>query len=136
MAKLSEIRLIILMRTDLASLNPGKAIAQGSHAAHAAVFHAKASKDENLHDMVKEWEHQSSDKSFGTCIVLGVKEFQMRQAVDIALELGIHAGIVRDDTYPLQDGETLHLIPLDTCAYIFGRKDDTALATQGLELYP
>jgi hypothetical protein len=27
------------------------------------------------------------------------------------------------------------LIPLDTCAYIFGRKDDTALATQGLELY-
>jgi peptidyl-tRNA hydrolase len=49
MAKLSEIRLIILMRTDLASLNPGKAIAQGSHAAHAAVFHAKASKGKPPH---------------------------------------------------------------------------------------
>jgi len=35
---------------------------------------------------------------------------------------------------PLLDGETLHLVPLNSC--MFGRKDDAKLALDGLNLMP
>jgi peptidyl-tRNA hydrolase len=134
--KQPPVYLYILMRTDLASMNPGKAVAQGTHAANQCVWEISQKMvaqmeqtppslqkdDDELAALLKEWEDESG-KGFGTCICLGVTERQMRAKVETAQRLGLHAGITHDPTYPLQDGDSFHLIPLDTCGFVFGRKD-------------
>jgi peptidyl-tRNA hydrolase len=124
--------LYLLIRNDLASMNAGKAVAQGSHAANQMVFEGRRFNSdplndqgynaEELGDLLDQWE--DSANGFGTCICLTVTEAQMRSTVAAAKKAGLHANICHDPTYPLRDGETLHLIPLDTCAYVFGRKVD------------
>ena len=117
--------LYILMRTDLDSMNPGKAMAQASHASNAFVSNAEPgyNVDEELFNA---WQ-QSTPQGFGTVLVLGVTESQMRGAVTVADQCGFMSDIVHDPTYPLRDGDTVHFIPLDTCAYVFGDKDDEIL---------
>lgn len=158
--KPQPVYLYILMRTDLASMNPGKAVAQGSHAANQMAFQAR--RFDTVRPLLEEWERDgaletvynriraenagaSFDKltdelkkarddfdanykpgnsdGFGTCICLGVTERQMRAKIDAARRLGYHAGITHDPSYPLRDGDSFHLIPLDTCGFVFGRKD-------------
>lgn len=125
----SPVYMYILMRTDLASMNPGKAVAQGAHAANQCV------EDGPHPDLLKEWQAQSG-KGFGTTITLGVDEREMRRRVSIAKAMHLHAEIVHDPSYPLLDGKCLHLIPLDTCAYVFGRKSDVEIALRDLDLMP
>ena len=120
--------LYILMRNDLASLNPGKAMAQASHAGSAFVHNADPGYniDEELYNAWKE----STTQGFGTVLVIEVNEAQMINAVEVAESCGVDAfpsGIVHDPTYPLQDGDTTHFIPVDTCGYIFGDKDNPVL---------
>lgn len=140
--------LYILMRNDLASMNAGKGMAQASHASNAFVRHMnrEETSDEQKKLFVK-WELET-EQGFGTVLVLGVNETQMRTAVDIAEKLDYVAGVVHDPTYPilvpLELGMTLAemdnhsvfevgekanyvTIPLDTCAYIFGDKNDPVL---------
>jgi peptidyl-tRNA hydrolase len=119
--KQAPVYLYILMRTDLGSMNPGKAVAQGTHAANQCVFHARQG-SADLGKLLQEWEGETG-KGFGTCICLGVTERQMRTKVAMAQRLGFHADITHDPSYPLKDGDSFHLIPLDTCGYVFGRKD-------------
>ncbi len=132
--------LYILMRNDLASLNAGKAVAQGTHAANQMVGDLRKEmgrqlvfKPGSIHAALNVWEHEA--RHFGTCIVLSVNEAQMRASVAKALgdALPSHAGICHDPTYPLMDGKTLHLIPVDTCAYVF---DYPARAKRHLVGYP
>ena len=117
--------LYILMRTDLDSMNPGKAMAQASHASNAFAHNAEPgyNVDEELFNA---WQ-QSTTQGFGTVLVLGVTESQMRGAVTVADQCGFMSDVVHDPTYPLRDGDTVHFIPLDTCAYVFGDKDDEIL---------
>lgn len=120
--------LYILMRTDMDSMNPGKAMAQASHASNAFVSNAEPGYniDEELFNA---WQG-STPQGFGTVLVLGVNEAQMRTAVEVAESFGVDkfpCDIIHDPTYPLQDGDTTHFIPLDTCGYIFGDKDDPVL---------
>ena len=131
----SPVYLYILMRTDLASMNPGKAVAQGAHAANQCIYEARNSGKEDLVTMVAEWEAETQ-KGFGTTITLAVKERELRNFVTIGKALGIHCGNTHDPTYPLRDGEFLHLIPLDTCGYFFGRKNELEIVLKGLELHP
>lgn len=128
--------LYILMRNDLASLNFGKAVAQGSHAANQMVHEAviKGKSDIDLRNILIEWGMEAN--GFGTCIVLSVNEEQMRQTIAKAKENGLHAGITHDPTYPLQDGQSFHLIPLDTCAYVFARKADAKPYVSSFSLMP
>lgn len=132
--------LYILMRNDLASLNAGKAVAQGTHAANQMVGELRKQagnalfyKPDSLITALNVWEKEANH--FGTCIVLAVNEAQMRASVAKALgdALPSHAGICHDPTYPLLDGKTLHLIPVDTCAYVF---DYPARAKRHLVGYP
>jgi hypothetical protein len=120
--------LYILMRNDLASMNAGKAVAQGTHAANQMIFEGMIRTDpfgafldpdgtKLLLDMVGEWSREA--RGFGTCIVLGASERQMRASVASAKEARIHAGITHDPSYPVKDGESFYTVPLDTCAYIF-----------------
>ncbi len=120
--------LYILMRTDLESMNPGKSMAQASHASNAFVHLADSGYNVRLFE---EWK-ESTPQGFGTVLVLGVNEAQMRTAVHVADSCGtdqIVCGIVHDPTYPIVDGDTVHHVPLDTCAYVFGDKEDPLLSS-------
>lgn len=119
-------RLYVLMRTDLASMNPGKAVAQGAHAANQCVRDVGIAGDADQRALLEMWEDQTVN-GFGTTITLGVNEAGMRSAVTVAKALGLHAGTVHDPTYPLIDGDAVHLIPLDTCAFVFGRSSDCSM---------
>jgi hypothetical protein len=86
-----------------------------------------------------EWENQTPD-GFGTCYVLGAKIADIRLAMDLCKKASkemhgiIDFSIVHDPTYPIKDGEVFHSIPLDTCAYIFGKKQDIFCAIEELNL--
>jgi len=128
--------LYILMRNDLASMNAGKGMAQASHASNAFWKHINDTYFDLLEDddtvgleierLANIWQ-MDTNQGFGTVLVLGVNEVQMRTAVDIAEKLDYVAGVVHDPTYPLVDGDFCHFLPLDTCAYIFGDKNDPLL---------
>ena len=131
--------LYILMRTDLASMNPGKAMAQASHAGSTFVHNAEPgyNVDEELFNA---WQKETP-QGFGTVLVLGVTEVQMRTAVAVAESFGVDkfpCEIIHDPTYPLQDGDTTHFIPVDTCGYIFGDKENITLQAilQNFEVHP
>lgn len=115
---MSDAVLYILMRADLASLNPGKACAQATHAANQCI--AEGTEPQKAHALAG-W---AEGRGFGTCIVLSVGDAEdMRAIVGAASAAGYHAGVTHDPEYPLRDGTFTHLIPLDTCAYLFGPRD-------------
>lgn len=125
--------LYILMRSDLDSMNSGKGMAQASHASNAFVKEMNESLliSENLPNSVmqrlfNEWQLQTP-QGFGTVLVLAVNEIEMLTAVEVARKLSIVAEVIHDPTYPLQDGDFCHFLPLNTCAYIFGDKNDLLL---------
>ncbi len=120
--------LYILMRTDLDSMNPGKAMAQASHASNQFV----ATLPKDAHDIYDEW---LQCNGFGTVLVLGVNEAQMRTSVAVANALDLVSDVVHDPTYPLRDGDSTHLIPLDTCAFVFGNKEDCTPVVGNFELH-
>ena len=145
--------LYILMRRDLKSMNPGKAMAQASHASNAFVKHANdeiasfagdAERHSEWRDLFEQWQN-STPQGFGTVLVLGVNQDAMRVAVGVAGQLGYISGIVTDPTYPYIVGnEEAALISKDhdsadriykpdstvlfrredTCGYIFMDKND------------
>lgn len=114
--------LYILMRDDLESMNMGKGIAQGSHATNDFEQTYQRVDRDDLHggafiDAVDEWRE---DRSFGLCYTLACRpdqwEFIMSLLDDGSTWRG---GVIHDGTYPINDGETTHYIPLDTCAWVF-----------------
>jgi len=111
--------LYVLMRTDLDSLNPGKAMAQSNHA-FGALKSAIRSNIMRQKDYI-EWQQQTT-QDFGTVVVLGGNVGGIQAALDdiTRLKLPVVAGWVHDPEYPIKDGEVIHVIPLDTCAYMFG----------------
>lgn len=120
----------ILMRNDLASMVPGKGMAQSAHASSAFAEDMKLIKVEiKLAELYKLW-LATSDQGFGTVLTLGVNEVEMRATVKVvhALDADVVADIIHDPSYPLKDGDFTHYIPLDTCAYVFGDKNDPLLA--------
>lgn len=149
--------LYILMRTDLPSMNPGKAMAQASHASNAFVFAMKEAREDGLHTfepslepmgpLFDAWQAETH-QGFGTVLVLGVTEEQMQTAVDLAKRLGFASDTVLDPTYPAHlDKEAVDLVdesvwtlsPVpagdkmvtfrseETSAYVFGDKNDPML---------
>jgi hypothetical protein len=62
-------------------------------------------------------------------------ESNLLKHVQIAKDDGLQADIVFDPTYPIKDGEATHLVPVNTCGYIFGEKSLCALVIKDLLLY-
>lgn len=107
--------LYILMRTDIPSMNPGKAMAQASHASNAFVSKLnelrKLAKDNNdkrdyiPHQLEMEahgWE-TSTDQGFGTVLVLGCELDDIRKiagSVQVEQPTDLLFGSVVDPTYP------------------------------------
>jgi peptidyl-tRNA hydrolase len=103
--------------TDSLSRHSGKIAAQVGHAATKMILDGFAPKK-----LISKW---AGDRGFGVKIVLSASPEDMYQAVELAGEVNVAAGIVYDPSFPVHDGSVLHLIPLDTCAYFFGMKSDT-----------
>lgn len=117
--------LYILMRNDLDSMNPGKACAQAAHAANQFV---ELNRDDPF---VKEWQN-STIGGFGTTLVFGAPKHIVEDISDAIEKIfgyenvmteRIIRGIVNDPTYPVKDGQCTHYISVDTCAYMFGDRD-------------
>lgn len=94
-----DLRLYILMRTDLPSMNPGKAMAQASHASN------QFWKNHQDLDLAKEWA-ASTTGGFGTVLVLGASLEEIKsveytiEAFEAVNHNKIPRGMVIDPTYP------------------------------------
>jgi predicted transcriptional regulator len=111
--------LYILCRTDMESLrNPGLLAAQACHAANAAVHECGT----HEHRAAMSFWQLETSQGFGTTITLDVDYQTMKDVVATCQLYGAHAGIILDPTYPLRDGSYTHLIPVETCGYVFGSK--------------
>lgn len=143
----------LLMRNDLSTMNDGKAMAQSMHVGGALQNHmdrgtGMGDELEANFMLFKQWKEQTS-QGYGTVLTLEVNDTQMRWAVKVARMLGFTlSGFLIDPTYPyIVPTELAKLIPeeLDTeprvykgketvlfrseetCAYIFGDKNDPLL---------
>lgn len=146
-----EPRLYLLVRNDIESLNAGKAVAQGSHAGHkfmwamlGAAFDDQNMRRPEVKDAFNDWVHQADlahgqmveEQGFGTAIALHATPEQMEKAVRYARLIGMPAAIAHDPTYPLKDGSKVHLIPLDTVAYVFCGRIAGEMLMSRLSLMP
>ncbi len=150
--------LYILMRTDLPSMNPGKAMAQASHASNAFIHRmdTKGTGKTAINDMVNAWRIET-EQGFGTVLVLGATGNQINNIltdVKTLLPADVMADAVIDPSYPYRvTGEIANIIMNDTiykgdaeftltrsettCAYIFGDKDGSAGSlVRDLKLHP
>lgn len=120
MDKKIEPALYILMRTDLASMTPGRAVAQGSHAANKFTYTMDAQGRSTCRPY-QMWLDAAGGQGFGTVIVLdGGSMADIEKTIDALDNAGImYADIVTDPTYPVKDGEFVHYVNINTCAYVF-----------------
>lgn len=152
--------LYILMPLDIPSMNPGKAMAQASHASNAFIYGTRQvpinygtpqqpeyrlgwsdmdlGVHKNVSNTVDSWE-ESTPQGFGTTIVLGIPEgTSLWSIVEEARSEGFIADVVVDPTYPIRDGRLTHYAPADTCAYVFtnSRKHNQVEALKKFDLHP
>lgn len=133
--------LYILMRTDLPSMNAGKAMAQASHASNAFINNYVNEVSSHSGPDIADWQKETA-QGFGTVLVLGVTGPELRAAIKKANDLGVPADIIIDPSYPYRvNGEVATLIDTEsatiyegnkeytlyrsefTCGYVFGPKD-------------
>lgn len=143
------------MRTDLPSMNPGKAMAQASHASNKFIFELGKFTDVpqemiHLYDEANNWQRQTT-QGFGTVLVLGCElgDIYNLEQLGGTLISNYICGTVVDPTYPyIVDTEIANLIDpskhtIDnqmirnnksvcfrseiTCAYAFSEKNNPIL---------
>lgn len=134
------VKLYILVRTDLASMNAGRTAAQ---CAHAANYFVKAAREvieclEDPNDQFiknfEEWENET-DQGFGTTIVLDGGSQEDIQIKLESIDDQYFNAIVRDPEYPLQDGGFVHILKdVMTCAFVFPY-NEVDLGLKDLNLY-
>lgn len=148
----SPYRLYILMRTDLPSMPPGRAMAQAAHAANQFIH------EYGNRSAVKDW--QKDANGFGTTICLAATKSIIEDVVERACNIGHEAGLVYDPTYkfdvpselaPLilvnaltaptitkDDGSCIMFRNELTCGYLFISKDspDREMLVGSLALHP
>ncbi len=128
---MSDIVQFILVRTDMESMSRGRIAAQCVHAGNQMVCHINGLQRDKISSgevmkyalYLQEWEAQTG-YGFGTCYVMDVDEEKLSNVIEEANSKGFLSGTVRDPTYPVKDGEVIHLVSVITCGYIFGKKDD------------
>jgi peptidyl-tRNA hydrolase len=112
----------VLVRTDVPNWLLGKTCAQTHHNGSQMLYQALKKNEPALNREIDEWMSETG-AGFGTALTLAVPyAIDMRNAVALAQIIGLHAAITHDPTYPIIDGDRVHTLPVDTCAYVFGRK--------------
>lgn len=151
--------LYLLIRKDLPSLNPGKAVAHGAHAANQFTFEANAAMAERVSGWQVQYDRwiNSTPSGFGTTITLHVNYHELRAAVKVAKALGFRAGETYDPSYPyettheiarlIQHPEEFPPVPRGngtvvcfrrelTAGYVFGDKDELRPVLGNFPLMP
>lgn len=118
--------LVVIMRTDLKSMNPGKGMAQSNHAFGALKSAVRACPP--IQSLYLEWQKQTP-QDYGTVITKGSDVWGIEEVLDRVkrFNLPVLVGWVHDPEYPVDDSveghpPVVHLIPLNTCAIVFGTK--------------
>ena len=112
-------RLFIIMRNDLDSMNPGKAAAQAAHAANQAVLELEDNYPEEYHSWLA-FTSGGQCLNFGTTIVLEgtiediIEEYNEEKDDSVILQ-----GLTEDPTYPVKDGSVVHEVDIITCAWFW-----------------
>lgn len=122
--------LYVLMRRDVPDFLSGKAMAQANHAGtmfmrdvarrDRETYRSAGPEFEDFFKDFDEW--LTAGDGFGTCVVLSVASYEMRVSLAQAHLAGIQCGVVHDPSYPIRDGDQVQHLPVDTCAYLFGRQ--------------
>lgn len=128
--------LYILMRSDMASLNPGRAMAQAAHAANQFIFEAQFNVDQNLQNKVREWQEETP-YGFGTTIVLDAHSDELiYKTLTWLSPKDYFAREVVDPEYVIKDGEVaVTLRDVLTCAFVFPISGDVR-ELKKFALYP
>lgn len=122
-----DLALYIVMRTDLASLNAGKGMAQSAHAATALaeVRYGFLAGNPTFVEAYTTWIKQAG--KFGTTLTKDggrmkkIHDLHARFIAQIAPQSdAVSYGLIVDPTYPLVDGDTVLEIELPTCSWYFG----------------
>lgn len=131
---MSDYRLYIWVRTDLASMTPGKACAQVAHAASAHAAQMQVLSEHNRrHKAWREWANSAVNerhpkstnnsehfKEFGTTIVLQAENrFDMDCLLERFNNSGDFAGMIVDPSYPIRDGEATVFSEVATVCWAF-----------------
>lgn len=126
----------LIMRNDLKSLGMGKGCAQAHHNGVAfATYMLDRRRSKADRALYREWASQTS-QGYGTVLTLAADGDTMRRIVELAGKAGFASLVLNDPTYPLIDGKVCHAFPLDTCAYVFGRKGDLEPLLGRFPLFP
>jgi len=124
----------VITRTDLESLNNGKAQAHAHHAGTMMVFSIQ-SKGKPLHKKwLKSWAKEANGA--GTCIVLGGTDEAMKVAVARAQAAGLPAGVWRDPTFPSTTDRGVFLVPMDVSAWFLAPKSKLKEILGEFNLHP
>lgn len=117
MNRVPEPTLYLLMRSDMASMTPGRIAAQASHATSLFETRMQAGPADESYQAWK-----NSADGFGRAIVLGINsyyfDYKLVPAVNVGL-LVVPAGLVRDPDYFIKDGEVTHHTSVLTGGYVF-----------------
>lgn len=152
--------LYILMRTDLPSMNAGKAMAQASHASNAFVKRLCEAVPPNVVDIGRQWQQQTN-QGFGTVLVLGAtlndilkvqgqykrEHSVFGRVIDPTYPYIVNSeivGLIKTECHagespiPLESGDFLCLREEVTCAYLFADKNNeqTKELLKELKLHP
>lgn len=155
-----DFRLYVWIRSDLASMTPGKACAQVAHAASQAawlIYRSSEAENQLSTHMYNVWEDsaQSDPKvayseytkscfqGFGTTIVLDGGDYDTMHSLmydtfdTIKQDICCMTGAVVDPGYPIKDGKYTHQIEALTCVWLFADASDPKIKeyTKGWPLY-
>ena len=121
----------IILRNDMDSMTPGRCAAQAAHAANQCVRWLK----EHGHNVrYDEWENQTPF-GFGTTIVLQANMPMINLIEDALYSRNVLPfGVMEDPEYHVTDGNVVHLLPVSTALWIFGRKSEVEPYVSHLEL--
>jgi peptidyl-tRNA hydrolase len=134
---MKEPRLYILMRTDMASMTPGRAAAQAAHAQScfdefiSEYAHSGQRVNQHVIDAVQTWK---GNHSFGTVVVLAAEYSQ----IEVFFSEGFNGyrDRVVDLEYHVRDGNVTHLVPnVVTCVWVFCDKEIGNDSLGHLDLY-
>lgn len=132
-----EYYLYIIMRSDMASMTPGRACAQASHATSLFESFFNGLGDFDLIKHYKTW--KAAAGRFGTTIVLDAGTENLDDIVDRLYskrdeEFRWAFGYTHDPEYSVQDGDVTHLVAINTCLWVFAPKE-WMKNNSGLRLY-
>ena len=117
--------LYLIVRTDMDSMTPGRIAAQTAHG-HGAM---EVLLNTEVDSLLASWNDWKAYRGFGTTLVLqnididsnrvSLEEIELKLQVVNGYGKTIISTYVLDETYPIKDGSTVHLVSVKTVLAVF-----------------